>query len=441
MALQVDTKAYIRKIVELALPATVENVLQTLVGFVDTLMIARVGLVAVTAVGIANNILAVYLAIFIALGVGASSLISRYLGAENTASAKGIAMQSTVLAMAVGLFFGLATLLFGSQLLALMGADQEVLDEAYLFFAWVGGGSVFLSLSTVFGSILRATGDTKTPMVVNTQVNLLNIALDYLLIFGPGPFPALGVLGTAIGTVVARAIGCVLLWRSVQQTSVAFTFAELGSRHAYKELVNLSVPAAAERLVMRLGQVLYFGMIVSIGIKTYAAHSIAGNIESFTYMPAYGLATAAAVLVGNSFGAGNRRDAYQYGKLSALLGVGVMSVGGLILFVGSPWFATWFTQDAEAIGKIVTALRIDAFSQPSLAISLILAGALQGLGDTKSPLYSTAIGMWGVRVVGVYVLSVLLKMDIAGIWISIGVDLSIRALFLAYKFHGKTAKA
>lgn len=123
MELKVETKEYIRKIVDLAVPATIENILQTMVGFIDTLMIARLGLVAVTAVGVANNILAVYLAIFIALGVGTSSLISRYLGADNKKSAKGIAKQSTVLALVSGFFIGLITLLFGRQLLALMGAD------------------------------------------------------------------------------------------------------------------------------------------------------------------------------------------------------------------------------------------------------------------------------------------------------------------------------
>lgn len=441
LELKVETKEYVRKIIDLAVPATIENILQTMVGFIDTLMIARLGLVAVTAVGLANNILAVYLAIFIALGVGTSSLISRYLGADKKNSAKGIAKQSTVLALMSGLSIGLITLLFGRQLLALMGADQGVLDEAYLYFAWVGAGSVFLSLITVFGSILRATGDTKTPMVVNTQVNLLNIALDYLLIFGVGPFPALGVLGTAIGTVLARVVGCILLWRNIEQSPAAFSLSEIWKGSSYKELINLSLPAAAERLVMRLGQVVYFGLIVSIGIKTYAAHSIAGNIGSFTYMPGYGLATAAAVLVGNSFGAGKKKDSYYYGKISSLLGIGVMSVGGLFLFLGAPWFATWFTGDTEAIAKIVTALRIDAFNQPALAVGLILAGSLQGLGDTKSPLYSTAVGMWGVRVVGVYLLSIVWNMDIAGVWISIGIDLFIRAIFLSFKFYNRTVKA
>lgn len=175
-------------------------------------------------------------------------------------------------------------------------------------------------------------------------------------------------------------------------------------------------------------------------MKTYAAHIIAGNIESFTYMPGYGLTTAASILVGNSIGLGNRKEAYEYGVLSAKIGAAIMAIGGIVLFIGSPWFATWFTDDSEAIKKIITALRIDTFAQIPLAVSLIFAGALQGLGDTKTPLYSTAIGMWGIRVIGVYLLGIRLNMDIAGIWLAILIDLTIRAVFLTYKFRSKTLR-
>ncbi|MDD2495947.1 MAG: MATE family efflux transporter, partial [Tissierellia bacterium] len=180
------------------------------------------------------------------------------------------------------------------------------------------------------------------------------------------------------------------------------------------------------------------GLIVAIGVKTYAAHTIAGNIDSFTYMPGYGLTTAVSVLVGNSFGLGNKKEAYEYGTLAVKIGAIIMAISGIILYFGSPWFSTWFTQDSEAIGKIVTALRIDTFAQIPLAVSLIFAGALQGLGDTKTPLYSTAIGMWGIRVLGVYILGLKFKMDIAGIWLSIFIDLTIRAIFLTFRFRCKT---
>ena len=430
-----------QKILDIAIPATIENILQTLVGFIDTLMISKLGLISVTAVGISNNIFAVYLAVIIAVGVGASSLISRYLGAENVSKAKQTAIQSTFLSIIIGIIFGIVTITFSEQILNIMGAEREVVYKALPYFNIVGGATVFVSMLTVFGSILRATGDAKTPMIVNTAVNIINIVLDYILIFGLGPLPAMGVAGTAIGTVVARIIGSLLMLSKIRHTVLSFKFRDMFPRSNYKALIDLSIPAILERLIMRLGQVVYFGLIVSIGVKTYAAHTIAGNIESFTYMPGYGLTAAASILVGNSFGAGKNKEAYEYGILSMKIGVLIMSIGALILFFGSPWFATWFTDDSEAIGKIIIALRIDAFAQIPVAISLICAGALQGSGDTKSPLYSTAIGMWGIRVLGVYILGIKLGMDIAGVWLSILIDLILRSVFLTVKFRNRTLNA
>lgn len=423
------------RILALAIPATVENILQTAVGFIDALMISKIGLVAVTAVGIANTILNVYLALFIALGVGSSALIAQKIGAKRESEAQIITNQSVLLTIVISLLLALVSVLFGSPLLRMMGASERILQESLTFFVVVGGGVLFMGLMTIFGSILRATGDTKTPMKVSVVVNIGNIVIDFILIFGLGPIPALGVLGTAIGTVLSRVLGCWLLYRKVQLSKSPLDWSTLFASSNYRPLINLSIPATSERLVMRLGQVLYFGLIVSISAKTFAAHSIAGNIESFTYMPAYGLATAATTLVGNAIGALDPQQAKRYGYSAAKYGVILMSLLGVILFFGAPFFASLFTSDQEALRQIVIALRIDAFAQPGLAISLITTGALQGMGDTKSPLYSTAFGMWGIRVVGVIVLSKYLGLGIAGIWLSIAIDLYLRSLFLVYKFN------
>lgn len=423
------------KILALAIPATIENILQTSVGFIDALMISKIGLVAVTAVGIANTVLNVYLALFIALGVGASALIAQKIGAKRPDEAQTVTNQAVVLTVVVSLLLGIISIIFGESLLRVMGASEAVLQESLRFFTVVGGGALFMGLMTIFGSILRATGDTKSPMKISVVVNIGNIVIDYILIFGLGPIPALGVLGTAIGTVLSRVLGCWLLYLKVQQSQSPvdpMTFFNAGN---YRPLVNLSIPATLERLVMRLGQVLYFGLIVSISAKTFAAHSIAGNIESFTYMPAYGLATAATTLVGNAVGARDNQLAKRYGYSAAKYGVIFMSLLGVVLFFGAPFFAGLFTSDQEALRQIVIALRIDAFAQPGLAISLITTGALQGMGDTKSPLYSTSFGMWGIRVVGVIVLAKSLGLGIAGIWLSIAIDLYLRSLFLVYKFN------
>ncbi len=274
-------------------------------------------------------------------------------------------------------------------------------------------------------------------MKMSLLTNGFNVVLDYFLIFGIGSWSGLGIVGTALGTVFARLLGTVLLYRKVQQTDLAVDLKQLFHFGSPKEMVDLTLPAALERLVMRLGQVVYFSLIVGLGTTVYASHMIAGNIESFTYMPAYGLATAAAVLIGQALGKGDILTVRRVAFISSAYGVAIMSLLGTILFFGAPSFALLFTKDLEAV---VIALRIDAFNQPGLAVSLIMAGALQGLGDTKSPLYSTAAGMWGLRVSGVVVLGQMFGLGIAGVWLSILIDLLLRAIFLTWRFTVKTRK-
>lgn len=421
-------------IIALAVPAMIENLLQTIVGFVDTLFVAKLGLNAVTAVGVANAVLAVYIAIFMALGVGTSSLIARSIGAGDISKAKSIAKQSTILSSILGLLFGLITFFFSEPLLRLMGAESQVLSDGITYFQIVAIPSIFISLMFTFGSILRASGDTKTPMKVTFWINIIHIGLDYILIFGFLGIKGLGVAGAAWATVIVRIVGTLLLFFFIKRSNISFSLFGGFSKETSLSILKLSTPTAIERLIMRLGQVLYFGLILKIGADTYAAHSIAGNIETFSYMPGYGLAIAATTLVGQSIGAKRLKDAYQYGMITTAVAIIFMSFIGIILFFLSPWFATWFTTEQNAIDMVVTALRIDAFAQPALAIGLVLAGALQGAGDTKSPMYSTAIGMWFIRVIGVYILGIQLGMGISGVWISIAIDLYVRAIFLFFRF-------
>lgn len=433
-------KQKIRVILALAVPAMIENILQTVVGFVDTLFVSKIGLVEVTAVGIANAILAVYMAIFMALGTGTSALIARSVGAKDFEKAKSIAKQATWIAILIGLLFGLISLFFAEPLLKIMGAEPNVLEVAVTYFRIVAVPSVFISLMFVFGSILRAAGDTKTPMKVSVWINIVHIVFDYLLIFGFWKFGGLGITGAAWATVIARILGTIALYRYIVKSKLHFSlFDGFSFNDSPRSLIKLSTPAAAERLIMRLGQVLYFGLIVHIGTATYAAHTIAGNIEIFSYMPGYGLAVAATTLVGQNLGANQKKEAYSYGMLTTGIAVLFMSFIGVILYFFSPWFVTWFTTDKNVIDMVTTALRIDAFAQPALAIGLVLAGALQGAGDTKSPMYSTAVGMWVIRVIGVYILGIQMGMGIAGVWLSILIDLFVRAGYLLLRFKKKMA--
>lgn len=432
-----DTREKIKIILLLAMPAVIENFFQQILGFVDTLFVSKLGLAEVSAVGVTNAILAIYIAIFMSLGVAVNVWIAKFTGAGQQEKAKKIAQQAIIMAIGLGLLLGAVTLFFASPLLQLMGVEKNVLESGTIYFRIVAVPSVFISLMFVLSSILRGIGDTKTPMKVTIWINLIHIVLDYVLIFGFLFIPSLGIMGAAIATVVVRIIGSLILFRMVHRSKVIGFVKDYWrvDRKQQWDLITLGSPVAAERLVMRIGQVLYFGFIVLLGTRTFAAHQIAGSIEVFSFMIANGFATAVTVLVGQQLGANQYHEAKQYAKLSMVLGIGLMTIVGVFLFFIGGWVGHFFTSDPQVIGQIRVALQIDAFIQPVLAVVLILTGVFNGGSNTKYPMYITTIGIWGLRTVFVYLLGITLGWGIAGIWIAIGLDNIFRAIFLWIRFR------
>lgn len=429
-------KERLKVIVVLAIPAVIENFFQTLLGFVDTYFVSQISLAAVSAVGITNAVLAIYFALFMAIGVAANVRIANFLGANQPEKARHISQQSIILAILFGVLTGLATWLFAEPLLRLMGIEEEVLELGSLYFRIVGIPSIIMSLMFVMSAILRGAGDTKTPMMISIVVNVINAVLDYVLIFGFLFIPELGIVGAAIATVISRLIGSLALFYYVNKEKVlAFRkdYWHLDKGHLM-ELSTLGAPAAGERLVMRAGQIVYFGFVVALGTNAFAAHQIAGNVEVFSYMIGYGFATAATILVGQQIGAGNLAEARKYAKLSTQVTVVFMTLLGAVLFFFGDWAASFFTEDPEVISDIGNALKISGVFQPFLAVLMVLTGAFQGANNTKFPMYLTAFGMWAVRTLLVYLLGIQLGWGLAGVWIAIGIDIAFRAVVLVIQF-------
>jgi len=429
-------KERLKVIVVLAIPAVIENFFQTLLGFVDTYFVSQISLAAVSAVGITNAVLAIYFALFMAIGVAANVRIANFLGANQPEKARHISQQSIILAILFGVLTGLATWFFAEPLLRLMGIEEEVLELGSLYFRIVGIPSILMSLMFVMSAILRGAGDTKTPMMISIVVNGINAVLDYVLIFGFLFIPELGIVGAAIATVISRLIGSLALFYYVNKEKVlAFRkdYWHLDKGHLM-ELSTLGAPAAGERLVMRAGQIVYFGFVVALGTNAFAAHQIAGNVEVFSYMIGYGFATAATILVGQQIGAGNLAEARKYAKLSTQVTVVFMTLLGAVLFFFGDWAASFFTEDPKVISDIGNALKISGVFQPFLAVLMVLTGAFQGANNTKFPMYLTAFGMWAVRTLLVYLLGIQLGWGLAGVWIAIGIDIAFRAVVLVIQF-------
>lgn len=426
----------IKCIMVLAIPAIIENILQVFIGVVDTYFIGKIGTDAIAAVGLTNLTMNVYISFFLALGVGATAVVSRNIGAGNIVDANKAVKQSIMIGLFIGLFIGALNLVFAKNILHILGAkDDEVLQYALPYFMTVAVPSVFLCIMMILSSALRGAGDTKTPMKVALIANIINAILDYIAISS-----GFGIIGLGLATTFSRTIGVVLLVRKLIKEDNKFEL--LGKwrieRNMMKSITKISLPAAVERLFMRSGQLIYGSLIIKIGVSTYAAHNIAGTIESFSYLPGMGFGVAAATLVGQNLGAKKEDTAQKYGFLSYLLATGLMVVVGIIFFIFAPFLAGLFTTDTFVIREVVKVLRLISLFQPFLCVTLVLSSALQGAGDTKFPMYLTLIGIWGIRILGVYILGIQLQMGLMGVWLAYTLDITIRGCILMLRYiNGK----
>jgi putative MATE family efflux protein len=431
------TFARLKLIIVLAVPAVIENLFQTVLGFVDTYFVSKISLAAVSAVGVTNAVLAIYFALFMAIGVAGNVRIANFLGAGLEEKARHISQQAIILSVITGILTGILTLIFAEPFLKMMGIEDEVLQQGALYFRIVGIPSILMSLMFVLSAILRGAGDTRSPMITSIIINVVNAGLDYILIFGYLFIPELGMTGAAMATVISRLVGSILLFYFINRTAILKfrrDYWKLDKTHLL-ELTTLGAPAAGERLVMRAGQIVYFGFVVALGTNAFAAHQIAGNVEVFSYMIGYGIATATTILVGQQIGAGKHEEARRFAKLSTFLAFGFMTILGTVLFFLGDWAGSFFTNDEKVINDIGTALKISGIFQPLLAVLLVMTGAFQGANNTKFPMYLTAIGMWAIRTLLVYVLAITLDWGLAGVWIAIGIDITVRATVLVIQFQ------
>lgn len=428
----------IKSILILAIPVIIENILQVLLGTTDTLFAGKLHPNAIAGIGVTNLINNIYIAFFTAIGVGTTAIVSRNIGLKNKEKAIETVKQAIILTTGISLIIGLISFLFAKPILITLGATSDILEYALPYFIVVAVPCIFLSLSLILSSSLRAAGNTKTPMIASIVANVINIILNYILIFGIFNFKGLGIIGAGLATTISRVITVSILLFSLCKGKTILKLKLFDKWNIDKGLIlsisKIGVPAGIEKLIMRFGQLAYGSLIISLGTSSYVAHNIAGTIESYSYLPAMGFGVAATTLIGSQLGADNPKFAKRYGLLCNLLSTIVMIIIGSIFFIAAPSLAKMFTDDLEVQNLVVTVLRIIAIFQPFLSITLVISSALQGAGDTKLPMYSTLIGIWGIRVLFGYIFAVKFNLGLVGIWLAYSLDIVVRSIILLSRF-------
>ena len=416
-------------ILALAWPTMLEQLMQTAVQYIDTAMVGSLGTAATAAVGATTTVGWLIGSTISAFGVGFLAFIARACGAGNRDAAARSVAQAVLVVLLTGIVFTILPLSLSGMVPVWMQVDEAIrpLASRYFFILYVP--MLPRTASIIFGTVLRAAGDTKTPMKVGILVNIINIVLNFVMIY-PTRTVSLaglsvkmfgcgwGVLGAAAASAIAFTVGgiyiTVVLWK---HPMVSPRGQKLRPDPAIlKPCMKVAFPNMLQRFGTSLGYVAFASMINSLGEISTAAHTIANTVESAFYIPGYGMQTAAATLAGNAYGA---QDAKKMKDLAAMfipLEIFLMILSGGALFASAPALVGIFSGDPEVIALGSTVLRMVAVSEPFYGFSIIMEGMMQGVGKTKLPFFFNVSGMWGVRIVGTFICTQLLTFGLVSAW-------------------------
>ena len=443
-------KQMIGVILALAWPTMLEQLMQTAVQYIDTAMVGSLGTEAMAAVGATTTVGWLIGGMVSAWGVGFLSFIARACGAGDKQAAAKASAQAVIVTAAAGVVFTAVTLGLSGVIPVWMQVDPAIRPTASRYFFILYTPMLFRAATIIFGTVLRAAGDTKTPMKVGIWVNLINVVLNFLLIYPTRPLTVLGltftmpgagmgVVGAAAASAIAVAVGgiyiAIVLWKHPMISPKGQRFRP--DKAILMPTVRVAIPNMLQRFGTSLGYVSFAAMINALGQVATSAHTVANTVESLFYIPGYGMQTAAATLAGNAYGAKDGKRMKRLARMFIPIEVGLMILSGGALFLLAEPLVRLFSADEAVIALGTTVLRMVALSEPFYGFSIIVEGMMQGVGRTKLPFIFNVAGMWGVRILGTFICTVVLGMGLVSAWACmIAHNLLLFGLFLVCYVRG-----
>lgn len=416
-------------ILALAWPTMLEQLLQTAVQYIDTAMVGSLSTQATAAVGATGTVNWLISSTVSALGIGFLAVISQAKGAGDHLRAKKAAGQAVLVVITVGIFFTILTQSLSGVIPVWMQVDKNIRDAAAGYFRIIYAPMLFRSANIIFGMVLRSSGDTKTPMRTGIVVNIINIVLNFFLIYPTRaislPFGTFRIIGAGMGINGAAAAsasayafgGMAITWKLWHHRDISPRGQSiLPDRNLLRPCFRVAFPNMLQRFATSLGYVAFAAMINSLGETSTAAHTIANTVESLFYIPGYGMQTATATLSGNAYGAGDRRRLDKLAQTVIPLEVVLMIFSGGMLFIFAPKLMCIFSRDPQVIALGTTVLRMVAVSEPFYGIPIVIEGLMQGQGNTVAPFIYNVLGMWCVRIVGTFVCTQILSYGLVSAW-------------------------
>lgn len=435
----------------LAWPAIIEQIMLTLVQYVDTAMVGSLGSGATAAVGITSSTTWLFNGFFNAAAIGFSVQVAQHLGAGRQEDARRVTWQALRFVCIFGIMMGAIAFVLSFFLPTMLGADPAIRGDASLYFRIIACAMPFTLGSNMFSAIIRCSGDTRTPMILNVMINVLNVILNTLFIYSPRTVSLFGreffvwgagwgvggaAFASGLSTALVACMFLLVIFRKKSPIQINLKTRYRFERHCLLTAWKLGLPAALERSTLSIAQIVITALITGIGTVAVATNHLAVTAESISYLPASGVAVAGTTLVGQAIGAGRKDLAQRFARTVSWMGVVIMTFGGAVLYLFAPQLIQIFSSDPEVIDLGSRVLRIVAFAEPLFGASIVASGSLRGAGDSKGPFLINLATMWGVRIT----LALLLvgHLGLIGVWLAMAAELCARGLiFMIRLYRGK----
>lgn len=436
----------------LSLPSIVAQLSSIAMQYIDASMVGHLGAHASASIGLVSTTTWLFWGVCAAAATGFSVQVAHLIGAGDFVRARKVLRQSIAATLAFSLLLAVTGMAISGELPRWLGGTEEIHRDSTLYFFIFSLFLPMLQLNFLAGGMLRCSGNMHIPSILNVMMCVLDVVFNFFLIFPTReidifglsismPGAGLGVVGAALGTVLAEVIiACLMLWYLCCRSPMLKLKGERGSylpdAEILKKSFKISLPIGIEHVVICGAQIMTTVIVAPLGVFAIAANSFAVTAESLCYMPGYGIADAATTLVGQSIGACRRKLAKSFANITVLSGMAIMGVMGAVMYVLAPQIIGIMTPVEEIRSLGVMALRIEAFAEPLFAAAIVTYGVFVGTGKTLTPCLMNFFSIWCVRLTLAAALAP--SLGLKGVWIAMCVELCFRGtIFLVRLWHGK----
>ncbi|MBE6610851.1 MAG: MATE family efflux transporter [Ruminococcaceae bacterium] len=441
----VRDKNFYRVVFGLALPMTLQNVMQLLLNMMDTVMLGRLddrSEAVISAANLANQPYFVYSLFLFGMVSGASVLIAQYWGKSDTDTINAIAGIAMIAALSVGGIFTAVCYLFTPQVMGLFTPSEEVITLGVVYLRWVLASYVIASMTTLLNGVLRSTEQVTVALVTNTTAIVMNIVLNYILIFGKFGAPALGIEGAAIATLISRIaeLLMVLFYVIFIEKRVKLRIPKMMriKKQLVRDFIRYSLPVICNETMWGLGITLHSVVIGNLGDAPYAAYSVANIIERIGLLAAIGFANATLIVIGKEIGAGRSENAYPYAKtmlaLSVILGIIMCGVVLVIRYPAVNLFNVADDTKASAL-NIITVMMAVILAKSFNTTAIV--GVIRGGGDTVTAMLFDFVPMWAFAIPFGAVMAHIVGLPVWWVYACLMSDEVLKVPFLLLRIRSK----